>query len=89
MYSTSDHSHVCLRLASNDSATCSWLGFADVAGVCIQNVLPLPCTREFVEEVRTWEATPEDENEEEMKAQYYGTTSGPIQGQVCAWPLTT
>ena len=36
--------------------------------------MPVPCSEEFMEEVRAWQHIDEDEDEEAMKLQYYGIT---------------
>ena len=39
-----------------------------------QDKVPVPCTEEFMADVRAWEDINEDEDEEAMKLQYYGIT---------------
>jgi len=49
-----------------------------------QDKVPVPCTEEFMADVRAWEDVNEDEDEEAMKLQYYGITDiEGITGKVC------
>lgn len=47
----------------------------------MQYVLPLPCTPEFMEEVREWQQLNEDEDEAEKLLEYYGTAGAVVQGE--------
>ena len=54
-----------------------------------QDKVPVPCTEEFMDEVRAWQDINEDEDEEAMKLQYYGITDiEGITGKVRATDLT-
>ena len=48
--------------------------------------MPVPCTEDFMADVRAWEDVNEDEDEEAMKLQYYGITDiAGITGKARAW----
>lgn len=53
--------------------------------LCVQHLIPEPCSEAYIAEVEEWMETPEVRSKEEVMADEFGevAVAGPLAGEVC------